>query len=406
MALFDKKKLLKIQAEKKKIKRHIVMIVDDEEAHLRSISSLLSDDYYIITAKDGQEALDYIKKMNHPEKVSLIISDQRMPYLTGIELFEQLIHLIPNTIRILLTGYMDIPVIIDSVNRAKIYQFIPKPFDPDDFVLLVKRAIEDFELQKESNEYRKSLEQKIYERTQELEQKYMEIEKLSFYDQLTGLRNRRYLYEFIQYDIEKIQKKYKNSIRKKNESVPSMNDLIFFLLDMDEFKWVNDEYGHIAGDKVLKEITEILKKLCCESDIIVRFGGEEFLLVQRFTERDKAQLMAERLRISVEKHCFDLGDLGAGKTLRLTCSIGFAVYPFIPFMHSYEVLQWEQIVNIADVALYIAKKSGKNTWVGIMATDNTKTENLFDRILKNTNELITNGELEILTSMKDEEVKI
>jgi len=124
-----KKRLQKI---KKKIelkdKKHTIMIVDDEESHLISMEFLLSEDYHIITAKDGQEALDMIMGMENPESISLIISDQRMPRLTGIELFEKLLPILPKTIRMILTAFDDKNVMIDAINKAKIDKFILKPF--------------------------------------------------------------------------------------------------------------------------------------------------------------------------------------------------------------------------------------------------------------------------------------
>jgi two-component system cell cycle response regulator len=143
MAIFDKKKLQKIK--EKITKKHTIMIVDDEEAHLRSMESLLSEDYYIITALDGQEAFDIIQRMKKPEEISLIISDQRMPKISGIQFFERIKDIIPNTLRIILTAYDDKDVIIDSINKAKIYEFILKPFDPYELKIRVKRAVEEFE---------------------------------------------------------------------------------------------------------------------------------------------------------------------------------------------------------------------------------------------------------------------
>jgi internalin A len=152
MIKFDKSRLQKIKEKEKIIKKHTIMIVDDEEAHLKAMESLLSEDYYIITAKDGQEALDLIAKMENPENISLIISDQRMPKLTGLQLLEKIKDIIPNTIRIILTAFDDKDVIIDAINKAHIYKFILKPFDPDELQLIVKKAVETFEQQKESKE--------------------------------------------------------------------------------------------------------------------------------------------------------------------------------------------------------------------------------------------------------------
>jgi response regulator RpfG family c-di-GMP phosphodiesterase len=148
MIKFDPERIPRIPGDKEK--KHTIIIVDDEECNLKSLVSLLSDYYNIITAQDGQEALDCIQKMEHPEKIALIISDQRMPRLTGIQLFEKLKDIIPNVIRIILTGY-DKDVNCDVARKNQIYKIISKPFDPEDLIKKVRIAIKDFENQEKKN---------------------------------------------------------------------------------------------------------------------------------------------------------------------------------------------------------------------------------------------------------------
>lgn len=402
MAIFDKKKLQKIKDIEKKGKKYTIMIVDDEEAHLSSMESLLSEDYNIITARDGQEALDMIKDMKHPENISIIISDQRMPRLTGIELFEKLLSILPKTIRIILTGYLDIPVIIDAVNKSQIYQFMQKPFEPEDLKLRIKSAIEAFENEKKLDEYQLTLEERNKElerKNKELEEAKRKLEESSLIDPLTGLRNRFYIQKFIHSEISRIQRYYESNLKAFSKLGYSQNDLVCLILDPDDLKSINDAFGYGVGDRVFKKLAEILEKECQQSDILVRWSGDEFLIAICNTDRNQAYKKAEHLRQAVEKHQFDLGQ---GKKYKLTCSIGFAPYPFLRRQPG--LINWERIVHLAIIALHAAKNSGGNAWVGIMDTDNTKTEDLFDRVLKNTNELITNGELTILTSIKNKNV--
>gem|GEM_PF-1084596 len=175
MSIFDKKKLQKLKEIELKDKKHTIMIVDDEESHLISMEFLLSEDYHIITAKDGQEALDMIMGMENPESISLIISDQRMPRLTGIELFEKLLPILPKTIRMILTAFDDKNVMIDAINKAKIDKFILKPFEPEDLKSSLKRAVESFEIQQKSDNQIQSLEAQI----QRLIQKNKKLEKIN-----------------------------------------------------------------------------------------------------------------------------------------------------------------------------------------------------------------------------------
>lgn len=140
-------------------------------------------------------------------------------------------------------------------------------------------------------------------------------------------------------------------------------DLVFFLVDIDGFKTVNDAYGHAAGDLVLAETSRRLEAACRQSDVVARWGGEEFLVLARFTERTQAAAQAERLRRTVEEGRFTLED---GRALTITCSIGFAAFPFARGEPA--ALGWEQVVAVADHALFAAKRLGRNAWVGLGLT--------------------------------------
>ena len=163
-------------------KKYTILIVDDEPTNISSLVRLLERHYEILTAKDGQEALTLLQTEIHPERIQLIISDQRMPKMTGVEFFAQTIAMIPQTIRILLTGFTDITSLIDSINQGQIYKFLTKPIEPNDLVLTVQRALETYELAKKNEklieqlqEFNASLEEKVKIRTAELEQAYNQI---------------------------------------------------------------------------------------------------------------------------------------------------------------------------------------------------------------------------------------
>jgi len=137
-------------------------------------------------------------------------------------------------------------------------------------------------------------------------------------------------------------------------------DLVFFLVDIDGFKAVNDAHGHAAGDLVLVGVSRLLEAACRQSDVVARWGGEEFLVVARFTERGQAAAQAERLRRTIEEGRFTLP---GGRAIAITCSIGFAAFPFA--RREPEALTWEQVVAVADHAGYVAKRHGRNAWVGL-----------------------------------------
>ena len=167
MALFNIKNL----SEKKtaKNKRNSILLVDDEEDNIKAISAILENDYKLLTAHNGEEALAILNDVEVAKSIKLIISDQRMPKMTGVELFERVVEFSPNTVRIIVTGFMDVDAIIDSVNKAQIYRFILKPFDRQDFLLTVQRAIEAFEMQEQITSHQVSLEEQVALRTQELQ---------------------------------------------------------------------------------------------------------------------------------------------------------------------------------------------------------------------------------------------
>ena len=188
---------------------------------------------------------------------------------------------------------------------------------------------------------------------------------LAITDPLTGLKSRRYMLLTMGGDIAVAERKRRNApfgVR------PSDADRVFLLIDLDRFKSVNEEFGHEAGDTLLIQVADVLRESCRASDTIARWGGDEFLLVSRFSDRRTGPVLAERIRAAFEGRVFDLGE---GREVRCTCSIGFASVPF-SITHP-DALTWEQVVAIADQALRRARSLGPNTWMGVSASE-TATE--------------------------------
>ncbi|MCA0314755.1 MAG: HD domain-containing protein [Candidatus Melainabacteria bacterium] len=129
------------------MRRHKILVVDDEVPNLRLLRRVLSEDHDIFEATGGKEGLEILEK----ESISLIITDQRMPSMTGVQLLEQSLTLRPDAIKILLTGYTDVQALIDAINAGHVYKYIPKPWDADELKLTVRRALEAYEL-KENND--------------------------------------------------------------------------------------------------------------------------------------------------------------------------------------------------------------------------------------------------------------
>lgn len=189
----------------------------------------------------------------------------------------------------------------------------------------------------------------LAEKNRQLEKAYVQIEEASLTDPLTRLRNRRYLEQTIGADLE---------IAARGGAE---RDLVLLMIDLDHFKSVNDRYGHAAGDAVLVELAGLLLRTVRASDTVIRWGGEEFLIVARFVDRVRAPELAEKVRSAVAAHPFVLPD---GTSIRRTCSIGFAAWPFSPAAP--RGVDWEQVVDLADSGLYVSKRNGRDAWTGIV----------------------------------------
>ncbi|WP_271811198.1 ATP-binding protein [Clostridium beijerinckii] len=144
--VINKDKLRELNKTDGKDKKYTILLIDDELANLEALTRLLDEEYDVIKAENGFEALNILKDESCSKKINLIISDQRMPGMTGVELLKQTISIVPNAIRIILTGFMDVKDIIDSINEGHIYKFLLKPLEADELLISVKRALETYEL--------------------------------------------------------------------------------------------------------------------------------------------------------------------------------------------------------------------------------------------------------------------
>ena len=233
------------------------------------------------------------------------------------------------------------------------------------------------------------LERLVAERTAALETAYRRIEEASLTDPLTGLHNRRFLEQAIQADLDL-------AMRRNSETPPPpSSDLVLFMLDLDHFKQVNDQYGHAAGDAVLVQTAQVLRACLRASDYIVRWGGEEFLLVARFVDRREGAALAEKIRAAVAAHAFTLDD---GQVLRKTTSIGFAAFPLmagLPITIGFDTLQ-----RMADTALYAAKRGWRDAWVGVEPgpADAATTEQAVLHFLNDAEAAVADGGMKVIVN--------
>jgi diguanylate cyclase (GGDEF)-like protein len=193
------------------------------------------------------------------------------------------------------------------------------------------------------------LEAKVAERTRELREKNEILRELSSTDTLTGLRNRRYTMEILDREFHRCR---------RHEGGFSL-----IIMDLDHFKLVNDTYGHLGGDEVLRQVAASILETLRVSDVAGRYGGEELMLVLPEPSEENAAVVAERLRILIESSPVSLED---GRVVEVTVSIGVAAYH-----PSYD--NPENVIAAADAALYRAKDAGRNR-VEIAEPPNTAGE--------------------------------
>ncbi len=183
------------------------------------------------------------------------------------------------------------------------------------------------------------------------------LQEMSRTDPLTGLWNRRYLHEQLPADLAQHARR---TLAHGDGAAPAT---LFAIVDLDHFKALNDRHGHSAGDQVLREFAGLVSSLLRTGDYLVRWGGEEFVIVMRDVSPAQAELALERILNAVAVHPF--GVLGGSPRLRVTCSIGYACYPFA--REAPEAFTWEQTLEIADRALYAAKQAGRARCHGLHA---------------------------------------
>lgn len=142
-----------------------ILCVDDEPDNLDALERLFRKDYHVLRAQSGREALDILKQVQSP--IALIITDQRMPEMTGVQLLEKTIQTHPETLRILLTGYTDLESVIEAVNKGQIYRYLTKPWDSLDLLKTVEHAAETFVIRRD-----------LKAKTAELEKAFNELKTL------------------------------------------------------------------------------------------------------------------------------------------------------------------------------------------------------------------------------------
>jgi diguanylate cyclase (GGDEF)-like protein len=334
-------------------------VVDDEQGDLAVADAILSDDYEVICVDSGQRALAELER--HPQ--AIVLCDQRMPTLTGDEVVARMRILYPDTIRILVTGYSDVAAIVRALNDGQIFGYLQKPYSPHELRALVERAVghqamilDNRRLVEENRRMRSMVERMVTERTVALEEENRKLKDIALVDDLTGLMNVRGL-------RARLAEEYERFLRL---GIP----FGIVMIDIDNFKNVNDTWGHPAGNEVLKAVAAALRRSIRGADVVGRYGGEEFVVMAAGSEEAGTAVLAERVRLGVAGAS---ALVAPGKDLAVTVSVGVAAcQPDGPPI--------EEVLRRADEAMYQAKRTGKNrtvTWTGLKRALATKPQSVF-----------------------------
>ncbi|MEA1956297.1 MAG: diguanylate cyclase [Campylobacterota bacterium] len=292
-----------------------ILVVDDSINNLDILVELLSE-YDVIDTTSGIEAIEILEE----ERVDLILLDIMMPDMNGFEVCEKL-KTNPKT------GYTPIIFITSKTDEASIEKaydiggidYIAKPFKAKELLAKVQREL------------------KLNSLIVELKNSKAELEKLASTDHLTKLYNRRYFLDVAEHTLDLASRDLKK--------------LSIAMLDIDKFKLVNDNYGHQVGDDVLVMVSNVLRNNMRKSDLLCRFGGEEFIILLPETCCDDSKIVADKLREKIESEVIELED---GRTLQVTGSFGIS-----SLIHEKDTIL-EQIIARADEALYDAKETGRS----------------------------------------------
>ena len=306
-----------------------ILIVDDTPNNLRLLSSILTEQgYKVRLAPNGSLALTSIRK----KAPDLILLDVLMPEINGYEICQQLKAD---------DQYKDIPVLFisalqDAPDITQAFQaggvdYITKPFNENEVIARVKAHID---LKSSRDELLKTTKE-LEATNNELLQAQKELIQLATTDPLTGLYNRRRSMEAMQEQKARFER--------------NQQPFSFVIADIDDFKAINDNYGHQCGDFILKEISRELTELLRSQDSLGRWGGEEFNILLPETDKQGASIIIEKLRahISGQKFIYE------NDTINVSMTFGISEY-------SSPDLSIDELIRRADVALYDGKEKGKD----------------------------------------------
>jgi diguanylate cyclase (GGDEF)-like protein len=326
-----------------------VLVVDDEPYILPTLSALLASMFEVLTA----DSADAAQQVFATRDVDIILTDQRMPRMTGTQLLEWVREHSPKTVRLLMTGFAELEDAVEAINRGQVYHYLLKPWRAEELQQILRNAAEKFDLERnrdqlleELRQLNLDLERRVAERTRELQeanhllqQRTRELEMLALTDPLTSLLNRRAIDDVARSELRR-HARYRSP-------------LAIGIIDADHFRDINRLYLLPGGDAVLVDLARTLTSSLRTVDSVGRIGGEEFQVVAPETDHEGAIQLAERIRKTVEEHPTTYKE----QQIQVTVSVGFAVLP------GECDAEFDLLKHIASAALSEAKSSGRNRCV-------------------------------------------
>ena len=220
------------------------------------------------------------------------------------------------------------------------------------------------------------------------------LKDLSLTDPLTGLRNRRYLRELIGAEVARVRRVHEDYRRHpEQERALEKAFLGFVLLDIDHFKDINDSHGHEAGDALIRGYAERLSQTLRGEDAVIRWGGEEFLVVCREVSPGSLLALCGRVAEKLKESPFRLP---GGREIGCTSSVGFATFPFVAA--DPDLFGHETVINLADHAMYVGKRSGRDLVVGIAPGERPIDAEVREWVKRDLRRGVDEGYLRLLVS--------
>lgn len=319
-----------------------ILLVDDEEDIGAALARLLRrDGYRILRATSGRDALALMTEYD----VGVVISDQRMPGMTGVELLTQIKELYPYTMRIVLSGYADLDAVTDAINHGAAYKFFTKPWNNEALCAEILEAFRHHELIQEKERLMQEIQtasamlaQVNQEWVDAVAHRDSQIERISHYSTLTNLPNRQFFVKQLEQDIFHAQRD--NSL------------LAIVSINLDQFKQINDSFGHAMGDELLQIVADKLQAHTSAGDTVAHMGADEFLFVlPSIRSAQTAADFAQRLIESFASEAIMLGD----NEVIITACMGIALYPL-------DGVEANTLLKNVDAALHHAKEEGRSSF--------------------------------------------